>query len=60
MIERILAFLRGQRQDALKSPPSEYRQGFINCVDETEEFIENEAWEAGIDYEEDDYEQTGY
>lgn len=52
MIQRILDFVRGRLSAASRAPKSAFREGSIEELKEIEEFIEELAWEEGIDLDE--------
>ena len=49
MLQRILAFVRGQRNLAKVSPDTPYRKGYVNALGDVEEYILDEEWREGID-----------
>ena len=51
MIQAILSFVRSLKADALEARDSDYRSGYINAIDDVEEYVLDEMWKEGYDDE---------
>jgi hypothetical protein len=52
MIAEILGFVKERLAAVRQAPPSDYRRGSIDQLEEVEEFIEDLEWREGVDSEE--------
>ena len=49
----MLSFVRKQRREALSAHEGEYKDGYVNALSDTEEYIEDVLWDEG-DYEDEE------